>query len=88
MVVTCVVGPEAVGLSDARPGDAGVVCGEAEAEELARVTGYIGRDHPSVHPSEIFALLSVAYARTVDAPVQSFRMVLAEREVRRQLRAR
>ena len=54
---------------------------------LAQTARRILEDHPDADPLRVAALLDVAYGRTGDAKVQNYRLVLAEREVRRRLRS-
>jgi len=53
---------------------------------LRSLTDRIVRDHPEVDPLRVLALVLEAHATTADAPVQNYRLVLAERSVRRHLR--
>jgi hypothetical protein len=53
---------------------------------LASLAARIGGDHPEVEPGRILVLLLAAHDRTADAPVQMYRLLLAERAVREHLR--
>jgi len=46
----------------------------------------IGQDHPDIEHLRILTLVLDAHAVTADAPVQNYRLVLAERAVRERLR--
>jgi hypothetical protein len=53
---------------------------------LASLAARIGGDHPEVEAGRVLVLLLDAHGRTADAPVQNYRLVLAERAVRELLR--
>ena len=55
---------------------------------LGALESQIARDHPEAAPSEIRALITAHLARTADARVQHYRLLLAERAVRSHLRSR
>jgi len=54
---------------------------------LRSLADRILRDHPEVDPLRVLILVLEAHATTADAPVQNYRLVLAERCTRRLLRA-
>jgi hypothetical protein len=53
---------------------------------LGEIVGRLGIDYPMASPDEIARLLRSTYERTIDAPVQQYRFVLAERDARVSLR--
>jgi hypothetical protein len=53
---------------------------------LGQLQGAISSDYPWASPDHIEAVLRAGYERTRDAKVQNYRLVLAERETRTQLR--
>jgi hypothetical protein len=56
------------------------------ADALEEISRRIQQDAPGVELTMIRRLLDAAYARTEGAKVQNFRLLLAEKEVRRRLR--
>lgn len=58
----------------------------ASGPPLDAITERLQFDYPSVPPERIVMLLGEAFAQTQSARVQSFRMLLAERDVRAALR--
>jgi hypothetical protein len=59
---------------------------ELQAEGLAACKR-LSIEFPSVPPTRIEALLSVALSRTMDSAIDTFRVVLAERATRARLHA-
>ena len=60
---------------------------EVEVRALDHTCRLIIRDHPGVSPSRVAGMLERVYEQTADAPVQAYRLILAERNVRRRLRS-
>jgi hypothetical protein len=59
--------------------------GDAEAA-LGHIQRAISGDHPWASPEHVSQVLRARYEQTHDAKVQNFRLVLAERATRAQLR--
>lgn len=58
----------------------------ATTKALAGIQDAIARDYPEASPDRIAEVLRSRYERTRDAKVQNYRLLLAERETRVQLR--
>jgi hypothetical protein len=60
--------------------------GDPAERALAEITQRLGVDYPGAPPETISEVLLAQYLRTASAPVQQYRLVLAERDTRVQLR--
>ncbi len=79
-------------MRDPEPGEAGFGdMGSTDQDDrraLEQALAAIAADHSEVPVEELRALLLARYGRTADASVQRYRVVLAERDVRLELRRR